>query len=147
MQNQQQTWSDKALLTVKRYIPWSEKLIVLFTTSRLLVCMLNSLWSTATVTSNQVNTIIFCLCFFRQLSVLAKGGLVRIWISQKDFRRQRIHTSNTAQNIMIYCMYCIFFFLIFARSRKDLVIGTISKIVTHDRHGFITFFQNNNHKD
>lgn len=40
-----------------------------------------------------------------------------------------------------------FFPLIFARSRKDLVIGTISKIFIHATHGFITFFQDNNYED
>lgn len=52
---------------------------------------------------------------------------------------------STEHNDLLYVLHI--FFLIFARSRKDLVIGTISKIFTHDRRGFITFFQNNNHKD
>lgn len=44
MQNQLQVWSGKALPTEKRWIPWSKKFIVLYSsTSRLLMHMLNSL--------------------------------------------------------------------------------------------------------
>lgn len=73
------------------------------------MCVLNSFWSTAIVTPTKSMGLFFAYVSLDNSSVLAKGGHVRIWVSQKGFRRQRIHTSNTARNIMIYCMYCIFF--------------------------------------
>lgn len=60
VQRQLQAWSEKALAE-QRCSPQSEPLIALLTASpTLLMHMLNSLWSTAIVTSNQVSRIIFC---------------------------------------------------------------------------------------
>lgn len=117
MQNQLQPWSDKALLAQKRCTPWSQKLIVLFTTSsRLLMHMLNSLRSTAIATSNQVNRIIFCLCFFRQFFCPCQRRSCADLNSSKRFHKTKISYRTECDDILYLLQG--FFFLGFGSSRK-----------------------------
>lgn len=115
MQNQLQVWSGKVLPMQKRCSPWSKKFIVLYSsTSRLLMHMLNSLWSIATATSNQVNRIVISLCFFRQFFCPCERTSCVNLNSSKRFHKTKISYCrySTEYNDVLYLLQGSFYWFL-----------------------------------